>query len=1316
MIWVWFILFIGQTVRVQAQLVATNTIHYTLEDGIPQSMVNTIFQDVAGIIWIGTGNGLAFFNGSQFRSVDPYDPEKSVVGNLLIEQGTQTPNRSFLLKYENIGWKYFDPSERFFLVKPINQFARITGEGPFVYAFEDAQGRTWTKTSGGNVLLLSADKKRTVQINASGLIRTNYVYGVACQPATDKVFLVADNGIYVYNEDLQNFRQIPYTIPAAFFYYRSNYPMIWLDGETLLIGTPGKLLKFNCTTETFDEKLIPSISGKADNNPVRLIVSDRKGGYYFEVNKRVYHQTLKGKTNLIWQSTANPELEVDVRCMLLDNNGLLWIGTNANGIYKINPDAFPLTKQEYTSNFHYDVLTGIGEFDKIPLPDFWSKVKWSYDFRWTYSQSNQLYVAFSKLGEKGVRLLKFDNNKWKALRGIDTMTEMIAGLVTSGDTVFAMHREGGLYTWVNDDSLPVFTHLSPNEILNEPVGLYRYKDYWLTLEMRSGIRVFKKGSPRKIYRISGLDLSLPVKVNRFTCLLPKPGVPGMVYLGSYGNGIIEWNVETGFSGMALRSEDLEGAVLYAMATDDQRRIWLTTSKGIKLFYPVTGQLIDLSGMPGMPAYEFNRFHIFKYPDGSMAFGGMEGWLRMPVNKFQPQSTPVNIAFTGCWVNGEAKRQTSRTNKFIPLNTDSLLRFKYFQNYLRFEFTGTDYRSEGKLEYRYMLEGADKQWNESGNLAAANYANLSPGKYRLLVQARNGGDSWVQQSSGILSFTIIPPVWATGYAYLFYTLLLGSGVIWYLRNRRNKMKLQYELAERTMKARQLQELDGLKTKFIDNITHELRTPLTLIHTPITTIEADPALSTETRSLVGMVKRHSMRLIELVNQMLDLSKIQVGAMQEHRSVGNLEQFVSDAMEAFTRQATHDGKKLDSVIRLRHTLQLFDPEKWGRILYNLLSNALKHTGAKDTITVSLIEAENAVQDKSLKLEVADTGEGIEAEHLPFIFDRFYQARNTPAKEGTGIGLSLVKELVDLMGGNILVESEPGIGTRFTILLPAYLPETKGIDAPSVATQEPHRGAAYQSLNVSHTDMPLVLVVEDNEELRDFITSGLKKNYKVLEAADGKEGLELAKAELPDMIVTDWMMPDFDGLELCEQIKKDPRTRHIAVVLLTAKASVENRLIGLKAGADEYLPKPFVWMELELVLTNQILLKQRIVNHLKQKLLPNVPPVQMPESDNEFLQELYSYLDKHYAEVVEVNKMAEIFHMSRRTLHRKIHALLEISPIELIRQYRLQKACLLLAKGQQVGEVAYAVGFESPSYFSKCFKEQYGFSPGEYAQTIND
>jgi DNA-binding response OmpR family regulator/two-component sensor histidine kinase len=512
-----------------------------------------------------------------------------------------------------------------------------------------------------------------------------------------------------------------------------------------------------------------------------------------------------------------------------------------------------------------------------------------------------------------------------------------------------------------------------------------------------------------------------------------------------------------------------------------------------------------------------------------------------------------------------------------------------------------------------------------------------------------------------------------------------------------------------KAIHLQEIDEIKNRFFSNITHEFRTPLTLILTPLERLSKEVSLSTVHRQTVMNANKNAEQLLQLINQLLDISKIESGQMKINLSTGELDEFTERCVQRFAEQAR--GKNISlrfSAIDAKGNYQ-FDEDKWGKIIFNLLSNALKFTQPGGRIIVSLQKR----TDPFFILTVNDTGIGIPEDKLLKIFDRFYMAddRGTRTQSGSGIGLALVKELTELMKGTIEVKSSPGDGTAFTVTVPlekagrAAEKLKKEILIPSLINEA-------GIINEEIAGGPLVLVAEDNDDLRSFLVQCLSPKWKVLEAADGRTAWQLMLKELPEIVISDMMMPGMDGIELCKLAKNDSRTAHISFIMLTAKAAHQSRVSGLEAGADEYITKPFHFDELELRINNLLKQQETWRKRLQQQLLPGQPSHQLPHVNDLFLQKLYQYLDERLDEPgLDVESIAGVMTMSRRTLNRKLKALLNISPNDFIKRYRLQKAAALISSGHAVAETAYTVGFETPSYFTQCFKEQYGQTPTEFA-----
>lgn len=540
------------------------------------------------------------------------------------------------------------------------------------------------------------------------------------------------------------------------------------------------------------------------------------------------------------------------------------------------------------------------------------------------------------------------------------------------------------------------------------------------------------------------------------------------------------------------------------------------------------------------------------------------------------------------------------------------------------------------------------------------------------------------------------------------------------------QLEQQVAERTLKlhqqAEQLKAVDELKSRFFSNITHEFRTPLTLIISPVEKLLRQNRFD---RPLLTTVQRNADQLLRLINQLLDLSKLEGNFMAVSLRQGDVTEFVSQMVEVFRRAAEQKSLTLTcSMADFPSQDYLFDADKWEKIITNILSNAIKFTesGGRVRVATAPVWADDRLT--AVQIEITDSGIGIVSEKLPHIFDRFYQAdtSSTRAYFGTGIGLALVKELIDLLGGSITVASVSRVGTTFRLTLPVAsvagvgealrisLPEP---NLPDVLPQFSPVPVSLNGYSIEDQSLPRVLVVEDNEELREFLVAELSNSYQIFQAADGEQGWAITQTELPDLVLTDVMMPRMDGHELTRLIKSHPDTDHIGVVMLTAKSAQQSRIEGLQHGADDYLSKPFNLEELHLRLANLISHQQKLGEHYRQQLA-------LPQSLSEatgvviidpFLNRIYGLLDRNLDKPsLSVDWLAEQLAMSRKTLYRKVQAVIQLPPADLIRQYRLRRAAELLQNGHTVAETADQVGFSTPSYFSLVFREFYKKTPTEF------
>jgi signal transduction histidine kinase/DNA-binding response OmpR family regulator len=635
-------------------------------------------------------------------------------------------------------------------------------------------------------------------------------------------------------------------------------------------------------------------------------------------------------------------------------------------------------------------------------------------------------------------------------------------------------------------------------------------------------------------------------------------------------------------------------------------------------------------------------------------------------------------------------------------------------------------------YRYRLEGYDNGWVHAGKLPIANYTKLPPGRYVLRVNATNTAGQWSRHVK-TLAIQVQPPLWATWWAYALYAFLGAGAVYGFVRLRLNRERLNHAILLKEQQAEHLRRTTEWKARFFANITHEFRTPLTLIVSPLEQILAQPVPppAEQLRQQHRVMHRNGQLLLRLINQLLDVSKLEAGRMRIAESRGDLAAFVGEVVESFRLPAEKKGIVLTYRAQNLAGDYLFDAEKWEKIAYNLLSNALKFTPGKGTIRVEVNHLARPEGQPVLQLRVEDSGIGIPAEHLPRIFERFYQVDDSRTRsfDGTGIGLVLVKELSELLGGGVTVESQVGKGSVFTVTLPVHdagviaedhspvaaiapAPFATGGEADAPAGDNPPAFPA-----VTAADAPLVLVVEDHDELRDFITGGLCDKYRVLPARDGQEGWELARQELPDLVISDVMMPRMDGYALCERIKHTPLTTHIAVILLTAKTAADSRMQGLSAGANDYLPKPFNLRELQLRVANWLGHQQQLRRFWQSQLgwpKGDEPPLSpgSPAAQDPFLAAFYEVVDGQLANAsLTIEQLALAMSVSTRTLHRKLSSLTGMNTSDLLRAYRLEKAAAFLQEGHSVSEAAYKTGFDNLSYFSRSFKARFSVPPSQYS-----
>ena len=763
--------------------------------------------------------------------------------------------------------------------------------------------------------------------------------------------------------------------------------------------------------------------------------------------------------------------------------------------------------------------------------------------------------------------------------------------------------------------------------------------------------------------------------------------------------------------------------------DNAGNLWFFSDKGIVRFSPGEDEentFRIITKNDGMPFTEFYPWEFDIDQDGIIYCGGVRG-SGNGFFYFDPKALQRNrhippVVLTGFKVRNEAFEMDSSVSMARNISLG------YRQNHFAFEFAALDYVNPQQNQYAYILEGYDEDWVFTGNRNFVNYTGVPPGKYVFRVKGSNNDGLWNEAGTSI-RIAINPPPWKTWWAYLIYGIAFVSLIIAWRRYDLKRQRLKQALEIEQVEAEKLKELDKMKSQFFANISHEFRTPLTLILGPL---EKFRKKVTDIESLkdLNIIQRNAWRLQTLINQLLSLSKIESGQMKLQAWEEDIVSLARGFVQSFESLAQQQHIDLSFHSDIDFLPLYIDRDKIEKILYNLLSNAIKfnHKGGK--VDVYLEQTKDAVS-----IKIKDTGPGIPSDRIGHIFDRFYSAENSAYQEGTGIGLALAKELTELHHGKIEVESAVGKGTTFTVSLSLgkeHLKEAEVVKNPEDMISPfrfnlQERSYAENSINASDKgatnikddSYPLLLIVEDNTDLRNYIRGYFEKEYQLIEAVDGVDGYEKAVEDPPDIIISDVMMPRMDGFELGQKLKADPRTSHIPLILLTARASTESKLEGLETGADDFITKPFDTQELLIRVQNLVAQRMRRADNYKKNLtnpeLQNLlaaPMEGISPLDRQFLEKAIRIVKENMAEVdFGVEEYSDKLAMSRIHLHRKLKGLLNQSPSDLIRTIRLKQAAILLKQhAGNVTQVAYEVGFNNLSYFAKCFQEEFGCLPSEY------
>lgn len=792
---------------------------------------------------------------------------------------------------------------------------------------------------------------------------------------------------------------------------------------------------------------------------------------------------------------------------------------------------------------------------------------------------------------------------------------------------------------------------------------------------------------------------------------------GNIWVGTLGGGLHLIHTENGREVISRYDRWLPESNVETIQEADNGELWIG-GRGLYRFDPEKKTYLHFDVADGLQSNSFKIGAAAKDSDGTLYFGGINGISYFDPSKISLNPYPPRMQITRVRiVNYELDPATEKHPRAIlsgPFSAQHEITLRDSENDFTIEFAGLNFHNPKKQRYAYKLDGYHDSWIPllPGQRMAA-FASLPAGSYTFMVRADNGDGVWADEPA-TLKLSILPPWYKTGWAYLFYTAFALAALTWYRRIRARQRELQQKITLEQMEKQKEKELSDMKLSFFTNVSHELRTPLTLIINPAEDLMQAVAPQTEARQKAELVHKQAQKLLGLVNQLMDLRKIESGNMKVQLLNADIIAFIREIFLIFKIKADELNIHYALDVFREKAVVGFDPAKLEIILTNLLSNAFKYTPEGGEVRLSVKRSEK----NDLLIRVTDSGSGIRPEDLKHIFEPFYQVvrKDRPKTPGTGIGLSLVKELVQVLNGKIEVRSEPGTGSAFEVTLP-FNP------APAGEIMRPENSLPA----LPSPDMPLpeqpddtlaenhLLIVEDNADLRAYLSGIFGRHLRISTAHNGREGLEKVLEHMPDIILSDVMMPEMNGLELCEKIKNNPKTAHIPVVLITARAAAVHELEGLESGADDYIVKPFNPRILFSKIQSLLINRRKLTEYYQRQILMEPSTSAIPDTDREFIRSAMEIVESNLTNrQFGVQGLVNDSGMSQSAYYRKMKNITGQSVVEFIRDVRLKRAAQLLATGRfRVTEVMDQVGLEDYKYFRSAFQKLYNVSPSEYAKT---
>lgn len=1336
---------------------------------LSSNYINNIYQDSFGYIWISTGFGLNCYDGYQINTLNLPSPEPNLAISPEVNQVLEDSHKNLwiatssgLISYDLISheynWHLLDDSKNSFISVSVRHLILDRENNLFVltpnacFRYQRSDNRFEKLVIPG---LEKAGFTKMLKDNEHNLWFVNDHYLLKWNETTGK------EKIYQHNPPADPNSLGPLSLNNLFTDSKGN---IW-------VSLSSGIDKYLPLQDNFEHHTV--VGG------VLSIIEDRQGVFWmatWEDGLCKYNPQTKAFSK--YRNNPNDPFSLlsnSLRCLNFDSDGNLWIGTNGNGVN--------IFKEDYWRFKQYQSILGNdNSLNSNVIRSFCE----AENGVWIGTENGGLNYFDRKTGKYSHYLDLSDFPKKRSTLIVLAICEDLKGQLWLGTIggLFRFNKAKAGYEYVQ---LPFGSELPPeiwcisrddNGILwlGSNNGLIKFNPHNKQAERFISnpidTKTLSNNSIPSILPVSNNVLWVGTKngLNKFDCTTHEvkryfnnladtnsiaDNSINHILLSSKGelwfatnNGLSKFNSKKdNFTN--FRNENWPSRVLLGMLEDEKGNLWISSHHGIINFSP-QGFIVKSYGIhDGLQSNQFLSGAFMRTGNGEMFFGGVNGF-----NSFKPSEIRINknepkVLITSIFINNqEAKIGVHGSPLKQSLQSTQKISLNFGQNTFNLNFLAINYIHTEKNQYAYKLEGFDNEWINCDTRKTAFYTNIPHGKYRFCVKAANNDGVWNEQGTS-LEIVVLPPIWATWWARFLY-VLIPIIMLYFLRKYSIigiKVKNQLEL-ERIEKEK-VKEVYDMKMRFFMNISHEFRTPLTLIIDPIENVLRQLRDESVMKKTLALSHKNALRMLGLVNQLLEFRKIETGNVALRVSEQEIVGFTTEVIDSFCEKAGKHSIAIELRTSLQQIQVWFDKEKMEIVLFNLLSNALKFTPENGRITISLsviqkecqskqnkiklLSKQNSKQKEFVRLEVEDTGRGIPTESLEHIFDRFYQvaAQYQDIEKGTGIGLSLTKDLVELHGGSIEATSIVNIGSRFIVFLPTgnehfamneihqeALNTNKGLIKKQLEMYDFNEMEA----DIDDSDENLsgrryvILFVDDNADISTYFKINMDSIYQVHIGHNGQEGFELAQKYLPDLIITDVMMPVMDGIEMTRKIKNNEITRHIPVILLSARSASESQREALEEGATDYITKPFSMDILQLKIRSILADREIIQAKYRMNLLSPSVEITYASADEKFMKKLHELIEKNIGEPnFEVESIVDQIGMSRAQLYRKLNSLTGQSVKEFVRNVRLRTAAELLAKGDlRVVEVMTMVGINNRAYFIKCFKEQFGVNPSNYKASL--